>query len=64
MLSKTAYCRPTNARFFEISMRRLVGRLPAEAKAVSDVTVLEGRTIFGKSSTRVANPAAGGQAAT
>jgi hypothetical protein len=28
MLSKTAYCRPTSARFFEISGWRVVGRLP------------------------------------
>jgi hypothetical protein len=38
--------------------------LKMEAKAASDVTVLEGRTIFGKSSARVANPAACSQAAT
>lgn len=38
--------------------------LKMEAKAASDVTVLAGRTVFGKSSARVANPAASSHAAT
>jgi bifunctional non-homologous end joining protein LigD len=38
--------------------------LKMEAKAASDVTVLEGRTVFGKSYARVANPAACSQVAT
>ena len=38
--------------------------LKMEAIAASDVTVLEWRTVFGKSSARVANPAACSHAAT